>query len=370
MSKIYHRLTAASRNWYYKYPELVQVECGEIKEQVYDSNYKKCLNTICPNFNPSDSYFTHTFDVEEYCELSNTYLSSLSISLKDSSAKLLNLLPGPASFVKLKFKKMNGNKLFNVKLSSTTADVNVDLPQPLYFDSRWRVSLTSISYPSEVYGLPNEKKQRTIEIQDMFGYDTPERKDPSYCSIPVSIASMEKLKHMVDSFMRSSQRGFLDEAGGKFTMTFKPNTKVKIPRWVLELLGYRNEDFLASCMMYSEEFVIIENSIDGDLSIRMTGMPASASIRPEYIMVYCDVIRPCIVAADYFKLMSIIPLRTSTANMETGYVTEEFAQPESHEIESSRVKSIKLSLKTHWGSSATFPQDKKIFVNLRFSCID
>jgi hypothetical protein len=369
ISKSYNCLTGLSKNWYYKYPELVQVECSEIKEQIHDSNYRKYLNTICPNFNPSDSYFTHTFDVEEYCELSNTYLSSLSIKLKDSNSKLLNLLPGPASFVKLKFKKMDGNKFFNVKLSSATGDIHADLPQPIHLDSKWRVSLTSISYPSEIYGLPTDEKQRTIEIQDTFGYDTPQRKKPHYCVVPVSTPTIDELKEMINSFMRYNDRGFLSEESQQLIINLKPNTILKIPRWAMELLGYRNEDFLDTCMKYFGDFLQVENDTGANLQLRMSGVAACGSIRPEYILVYCDVIRPCVVASDYLKLMTIVPLTHSTANSETGYATQEFAQPESHEIESTRVKLINIALKTHWGSSAAFPHGKKVFVNLRFSCI-
>lgn len=368
ISDSYHCLTGSSRNWYYKYPELVQIECPEIKEQIYDTSYKKYLNTICPNFNPSDTYFTHTFDVEEFCELSNTYLSSLSIKLKDGNSKLLNLLPGPASFVKLKFKKMTSGKFFNVKLSSATGEINVDLPQPIHFDSRWRVSLTSISYPSEIYGLPTNKKQRTLELQDTFGYDTPERKKASYCIVPISTSTMTELRQMIDSFMNLGNRGSLRQEGQQLALILKPNTILKIPRWALDLLGYRNEDFLSNCMKHALDFIQIENNTRNDLSIKMTGVAACASIRPEYMMAYCDIIRPCIVASDFLKLMAIVPLRTSVDSGETGYVTEEFAQPECHEIELTRVRQIKLALKTHWGSNIVFPQGKNVFVNLRFSC--
>ena len=105
---------------------------------------------------------------------------------------------------------------------------------------------------------------------------------------------------------------------------------------------------------------------DGWLSVKMSNSLKDIHIKPEYMMVYCNTIRPCIVASEYMKLMCIIPLRPTQENVDTGYITEEFAKPEAHEIESSLVKSVKMSLRTHWGTGISLPAGKKVFINLLF----
>ena len=366
ISKSYHELKGASKDWYYKYPELVQIECEEVKERIYNSSFKKYLSVICPNFNPDDKYFTHSFDVEEYCELSNHFLSKLSVTLKDKNSELLNLLPGPASFLKLKFKKMPSEKFFNVRLSSESGEFETDLPQPLYLDSNWRVSLTSISYPSEIYSLPADENLRTMKGYINLGYNNAERKSP----IPSSADATDKLVAVIDTFLSVDFKGSVRKhpQDGLLHFTLPSKVVVRIPTCVLELIGFRNSDFVKG-MTIKGSSIQIENETAGNLYFKLTGSSNTEgdNIRPEYMMVYCDTIRPCIVASEYLKLMCIVPIRYAKSNDGVGYVTEEFSQPERHEIESTRVKSIKMSLKTHWGSDITFAAGKKIFANLLFS---
>jgi hypothetical protein len=370
ISKSYHKLTGSSKNWYYKYPELVQVECEEIKERIYNSSFKKYLSVICPNFNPGDNYFTHSFDVEEYCELSNNFLSKLTITLRDKNSDLLNLLPGPASFVKLKFKKMLSEKFFNVRLSSDSGIFEADLPQPLYLDSKWRVSLTSISYPSEIYSLPADKKLRTIKGFSTLGGNTPEKNDPIFETIQTTVGTVAGVIEVIDTFLRSNFKGALlrHPNDGLLHFTLPPNVSLLIPTCVMELIGFRKQDLVRG-MIISDSFVHVKNESSEILYFKLSGSGniESASIRPEYMMVYCNTIRPCVVASEYMKLMCIVPIRYAQSNDEVGYVTEEFARPELHEIESTHVKSIKMSLKTHWGSDISFAEGKKIFANLLFS---
>lgn len=366
ISKSYHELKGASKDWYYKYPELVQIECEEVKERIYNSSFKKYLSVICPNFNPDDKYFTHSFDVEEYCELSNHFLSKLSVTLKDKNSELLNLLPGPASFLKLKFKKMPSEKFFNVRLSSESGEFETDLPQPLYLDSNWRVSLTSISYPSEIYSLPADENLRTMKGYINLGYNNAERKSP----IPSSADATDKLVAVIDTFLSVNFKGSVRKhpQDGLLHFTIPSKVVVRIPTCVLELIGFRNSDFVKG-MTIKGSSIQIENETAENLYFKLTGSSNTEgdNIRPEYMMVYCDTIRPCIVASEYLKLMCIVPIRYAKSNDGVGYVTEEFSQPERHEIESTRVKSIKMSLKTHWGSDITFAAGKKIFANLLFS---
>jgi hypothetical protein len=175
---------------------------------------------------------------------------------------------------------------------------------------------------------------------------------------------------VIDTFLRSNFKGALlrHPNDGLLHFTLPPNVSLLIPTCVMELIGFRKQDLVRG-MIISDSFVHVKNESSEILYFKLSGSGniESASIRPEYMMVYCNTIRPCVVASEYMKLMCIVPIRYAQSNDEVGYVTEEFARPELHEIESTHVKSIKMSLKTHWGSDISFAEGKKIFANLLFS---
>ena len=180
----------------------------------------------------------------------------------------------------------------------------------------------------------------------------------------------DKLVAVIDTFLSVNFNGSVRKhpRDGLLHFTIPSKVVVSIPTCVLELIGFRNSDFVKG-MTIKGSSIQIENETAGNLYFKLTGSSNTEgdNIRPEYMMVYCDTIRPCIVASEYLKLMCIVPIRYAKSNDGVGYVTEEFSQPERHEIESTRVKSIKMSLKTHWGSDITFAAGKKIFANLLFS---
>ena len=234
MSEKRHVLIGSHDQWYYKYPEVVQVGCSEIKEKIYNSGFDKYLSVICPNFKPGDRYFTHTFDVEEYCELSNNFLTSLSISLRDGNSQLLNLLPGPATFVKLKFRKMRDKNFFNVRLSSEKSEFETELPHPIDLDSSWKISLTSICYPPELHGIPVEKNQRTLFVSNIL---YPQQDKTSFV-IPASVITLEQLVEEIDIFFGLNLCR-LDRTGDGSYLEFlvAPNLKFELPVIIMELLG-------------------------------------------------------------------------------------------------------------------------------------
>ena len=203
-----------------------------------------------------------------------------------------------------------------------------------------------------------------------LGYYNAERKSPVFETIPSSVDTTDKLVAVIDTFLSVNFKGSVRKhpRDGLLHFTIPSKVVVSIPTCVLELIGFRNSDFVKG-MTIKGSSIQIENETAENLYFKLTGSSNTEgdNIRPEYMMVYCDTIRPCIVASEYLKLMCIVPIRYAKSNDGVGYVTEEFSQPERHEIESTRVKSIKMSLKTHWGSDITFAAGKKIFANLLFS---
>lgn len=378
MSTKYHKLVGLSRNWYYKYPKLVQIECSEIKERINNSTFQKYLSVICPNFTPEDKYFTHSFDVEEYCQVSNSFLSNLSISLKDEQSQLLNLQPGPATFVKLKFKKMWGNNFFNVRLSSESGNFESSLPQPIYLDAKWKACITSVSYPTILYGLPTDIKLRTVSGDFFFSNDCREIICANSVIIPTSAGSLSEMAAIIDMFLKRKRLGDLDivSEGSNIAVFLKISkaAALSFPKWVLEMLGFIKADFDSkvvgaggTCTYNSGDFVNMHNITPADLVIKATYQMSSLSIRPEYMMIYCDAIKPCIVGSDFMKLMCVVPIRSELTGSSASYTTEEFARPETHGLETTYLKSLKITLKTHWGTDISFPEGRKMFINILFS---
>jgi len=147
------------KRWNFKDPNLVRIQCDQITEQIFNSKLTRDLKIFCPSFEMKEKYTFHQFDSEEYVPLSNSVLDKLSFNICDEHDNLLDIDYGVSTFIKLKFKKMNSQPdSFNVRLSpdenQSCSDFTIDLPQPYYLDSSWKVSLSSICYANIFRPLP------------------------------------------------------------------------------------------------------------------------------------------------------------------------------------------------------------------------
>jgi len=373
MSNERENIYGEKEKWYGIRPDLIRVKCAEINNQIFNGQLTKDLSVFCPSFHEKSSYSLYQFETEQYVPISNTILNTLSLSVTDGSGRYLNVPTGVATFMKLKFKKMSNSKdFFNVRICSEKNDNNnfkIDLPQTYYLDSSWKVALTSINFPSNIKPLPNEEKYRSISVAK-FG------KNYGIRSVENKNYTLEKLVDEINKYTT--------EGGGIFRiqknvengienssviLRLDRGTAVMIPVLIGEILGFQYLSFLPKeydidIVVRNDEYVIFYNNRDYDWDFHFNEKANMNNIKPEYFMIYTDIIESVIVGDTYAKLLKIVP---SHNNYEETYVIEEFKHQELHALESTLLKSISIEIRSHTGSFVNFPDKKKIFMNLLFT---
>ena len=83
----------------------------------------------------------------------------------------------------------------------------------------------------------------------------------------------------------------------------------------------------------------------------------------QYMMVYCDIIKPIPVGGVYRKVQKIVPMETSQQN----YINHYFKHKEFHDLEITEIDSIHIQLATHDGEEVEFANTQDLIVNLEFS---
>lgn len=382
-NNLYFRYTLSSANpviqsylkrWNYKHPDLVRIQCNQISEQIFNSKLTKDLKIFCPSFETKEKYTIHQFESEEYAPLSNSILDKLSIKLFNENNELLELDYGVATFVKLKFKKMNKyNEHFNVRLSPDDSqsfnNFVIDLPQAYYLDSKWKVSLSSINYANVFRPLPFEARHRRIWTAKLGS--TPishEMANVMYSNSGI-IEELNKILSLTTVLGKFTSQEFEEygEKKLKISITLNSESYVLIPLSICEILGFNSvsdvsENAILAPSGYSVCF--LNGYREPPLTINFSRFLEIDRLRPEYLMVYTDIIEQTIVGNSFSKLIKIVPVFHESTD---SYKTQEFQNKEFHSLESTLVKKIKFEIRSHSGHLINFMEGSKIFINLLFS---
>jgi hypothetical protein len=86
--------------------------------------------------------------------------------------------------------------------------------------------------------------------------------------------------------------------------------------------------------------------------------------RPQYMMIYTDIINQSVVGNSFSNLIKIAPVYHESTD---AYKTQEFKNNEFHSLENTLIKQIRFQIRSHSGNYINFMEGSKIFVNLLFS---
>lgn len=354
-------LVGQSKNWYYNYPEIISVECDQVKEQIHNSVLEKHVAMVCPHFQEKEEYYNFVTEIHNFHPVCNNYLDSISVKLKDLNNSLLSLLPGPATYIKFLFKKMDSSDSFNIKLSKNSNSFETVLPQPVNLDHSWRCTLSSISFPTEYLPLPFTAKNRKMWYVE--GDVT------KVSTLPNIQYTKGILAQMVNQFFSKIGVNFIVE-NDRILLSSNKSIKFGFSTPVAHILGFDKE--LNSDRYPTQHFTYSANSEVVSVELK-TNMAAKVPLfhrpinidylRPNYLMVYANVIDHCIVGSQYIKLLRIVPVNLYNGN---SYQLHEFPQTEYHGLESTYFDSIKIDIRDHAGELVNFI-GKKITLNLHFS---
>jgi len=360
-------------SWKIKYPDLIKVKCDQINEQIMNENLSRDLAVLKIKFDESVTYQIHEFDYEHYVPIANTTLNKISISLTDKNDSPLNLNRGTSTFVRLKFKKMNNeNSFFNVRGYSDNKNPNdftFTIPYAQYLDSNWKVALTSLQYPKKFKPLPYEENERTIiastfkdgRLQELKRYTLPN----------ITYVAVDEIASLINKFLTDSNDGRVTMMSDTFSVSSKKKPRFFLPSGavlflpvqIAEIFGYEFERNNENMFLNGNILCLISNpKLNKNSLISFNGAPNLDILKPEYFMVYSNIIVPNIVGSTFANLLKIIPLQKNEEDS-----TTEFKHKEFHSLESTLVKNINISIRSHSGNLINFEDKSKIFLNLLFS---
>lgn len=355
------------------YPKLVKIFCNEIEPQIFNSTFSKDLLVFSPDFQKTDEYFFKEVDCVDFVPLINTQISSISIRLTDENNDLLNLSTGHATIIKLRLRKMDPmKKSFNIRLSSektrlfpnnTNYSFKVKLPYPINLeDGNWRVCINSFNHPAKFSTMLVEKEDRMIifkpkddgsvvdhTFKDNFSYDE------------------ETLFGEFDSFMKNNDIGFIgQQANGLRSIHITKPGKLVIARFIGGMIGY-SHDVSKHFVFSSASGENNQRSWDATKAsprvINLGQKPNLFLLKPNYIMIYSDIVKSTIIAGDFAKILKIVPLKSTDLN----YVIQEFRTKEFTELERTQLDVVEINLRSHDGAFINFLSNQDVILNLEFT---
>ena len=119
--------------------------------------------------------YTHTFVTSVCLPLNESMLNKLSFKILDHNDKALKLVDRSATYLQLKFHKMNGSTTVNLTLFSndvlsanlfknnTSTNFVTKLPQTLRRSGKsWSLNLTQMYLPSKIYNITSDICTMTV----------------------------------------------------------------------------------------------------------------------------------------------------------------------------------------------------------------
>jgi hypothetical protein len=388
------------------YPKIIKIRCKNIRDQIFNNSNEKDLLVFCPEIeksnNNSSNYFFHEFETRTYCTLENTILDHIYFELLNEHDKPLQLEFGIPTVLKLDIKAMEKNKKsFNVRIASdlnNRSNFSIMLPQTLYFNEKWRVSLTSINLPNTFTTFNTDKPLKIIFKYQSGDYATQahgHKGDAHYdkkveFEVPKLMTTVDELLKIMNKFFSSN----VDEIDIARISEYMPNNQqtkrikltmnyhgvLEIPEEIVMILGSVDTYFVSHSHGYFH-FIHVHPrnpkkppkltsrrnplNADGTLSFSFLNPPNINYYKPSYIMLYSDLIQPIPVSGIYMNILKIFPISPE----EITYVIKEFKNPEYLMLNNYEVKEMNFQLRNHTGEFISFDENNRnpIILNLHFT---
>jgi hypothetical protein len=356
------------------YPKVVKIVCNVIEPQIFNGAYSKDLIIFSPDFRSTDDYFYKEIECIDYIPIQNNKISDISIQLLDENNKFLNLLTGHATLLKLVFRKMPlDKKSFNLRLSSaptalfpdnTNYHFKVQLPHPIALDEgEWKVCLNSINHPSKFSTMLHEEQERIVIFKREGGskYQNLFKQYLAY--------NDQTLISEFNFFLEENRIGsFKKTSDNQKLLSIEAPGKMLISRHLAIMLGYK-EEFSGHLTISSKKKKDDTTEATWDASHEKPKLVAFSQginvdyLKPNYIMLYSDIVKSSIIAGDFAKILKIVPLKATDLN----YVIQEFKSKEFVELDRTQLETIEVQLRSHDGSYLNFLTDQDVLINLEIS---
>ena len=371
-----------------KVPNIVKLKFNGIRSQIFDTINSRDLICFHPNIsveNDKKRYFFHEIDKKTFFPLENTTLDTLEFNLVDQYDKHIKLNTGVATLVRLQFRKMPYfKKSFSVTMTSrpnetypnnTNSNFTLELPETLYLNKNWRVSVNAVNLPNYFNTLPsNNYIIIRYDKHDTINSKVVSSRPTVVIPMPEKVFTKNELLEYINSRISSQCKESIitfeeNIESGEYHPTVlikinKPNALIGITKNLALLLGYGADDFFQFKTNFFKQWSS-ENTLpsSGHHEIRMTYPINMDYFVPSYIMLYSNIVSPTIIGGNYSNILKIFPIVTTNDD----YVIHQFKNPEYHELLNDDVKTINLQFRTHAGDFINFSSSEIVIVDLNFS---
>lgn len=356
------------------YPKLIKVVCDSIQPQILNSQYSKDLLIFSPDFSNTQNYFYHELECVDYIPLLNNNLSNFHIQLLDENNQQLQLLSGHATILKLNFRKMTtGKRSFNIRLTSsvsshfphnTHSKFKVKIPSPIQLDNTWNVSVNSINCPVKFTTFLTETESRTVTFQDS---QTNERSEYSFSD--KKTYSITDLVNELNYFLETKNIGkaALDKHG-RLELLIKTAGTFEFGIFLAKILGcekpaIENEGIKTVVIKVFGNHGFSYNPGTGETIVKFVNTPNIEYLKPNYFIIYSNIVKSSIIGGGYGKILRVVPLRETKLN----YAIMEFKRQEFYPLENDEINIIEIQLRSHDGRFVNFFPNQDIILNLEFS---
>ena len=360
-----------SQPWY---PSYIKVVCDNIQSQILDSTYSKDLLIFSPDYSQNVKFTYKEIESIDFIPLLNSNLTTINIQLLDENNDYLQLQSGHATIVKLILKKMSDleNKSFNVRLTSTQnkeytynklSHFKVKLPTPIILDETWKVCINTISYPN-VFAtffedLPTRQIIfRLIENRSTLRFTFKEK----YAYNQYGIVNE------LNNFLTSNNIGECILEGSKIRLIVTADCQIKLPMATAKVLGFNRDPDKIGFMQidcYGVTPHVTKNQ-DNQYVIDCQYPIDINYLKPNYIMLYSNIVKSTIVGGGYAKILKIVPIKETKLK----YSLNEFKHRDFYELEHFEIDAIEIQLRAHDGKFINFAEgSQEVIVNLEFNKI-
>lgn len=394
-----------------QFPFIVKISSPNIFPNVTDGAFANDMVCFSPKFKENEFFYFHEFKNLEYSNLNNTIIDNIEVKILDEIDRQLNIPSGVASFIHLRIRKMKTDQVnLNVRITSkkdkdnptnTAFKFRKVLPNTFYLDRNWRMSLTSISYPTIFATFNKDIDTRSIHVTQ---YRNREVMFSNHLAFPFNRCYQRaELLNFINIFLETIQAGKIIDRKNSFEIEWSfsatvEELEIQISVGLLKLLGYdglfnitdnihfkekRDTGFFES-LNQSEKLkdnhylklnlhfhknssnlalLVVKDLTTNKYTQKFYNTMDLKYFYPHYIMIYSNVISPTLVGGEYLKVLKIFPIKYTDSN----YTIIEFDHKEFIELQNTEIRELEFELRGHDGEYITFDDNKNVLLNLELT---
>jgi len=351
-----------------RYPKLIKVVSENIQPQILNSNYSKDLLIFSPDYSRAESYTFREIECIDYVPLLSDVISSFNIKLLDETDEQLQLLKGHATIVKLILRKMPANKeSFNVRITSAPNanykdnlphKFKVNLPVPISLDNQWKVCLNSISHPSRFATFLDLESTRQVAFKFLDSGDV-----VKFAFKNNYLYDEDDLVSEFNTFLEDNDIGKCEVVKHAFSIHVRTPGTFIFSNYVAKILGL-NRKAVKDTPFVLKLLGVSEYSIgSGEYKVTSKDKLDLNYLKPNYIMMYSNLVKSTVVGGEYTQLLRIAPIKETDLE----YVIMEFKHKEFYDLQNFELNTIEIELRAHDGHFINFVSSQDVILNLEFS---